>query len=66
MKGTKIFMKKKMKKGNKKPKDRYKNLSEEEKEKKRQYHHDRNTNLSEEEKQNKVQYMRIHFLAHKK
>ena len=45
---------------------RYKNLSEEEKQKKRQYHRDQNKNLSEEEKQKKVEYMRNLYLAHKK
>ena len=45
---------------------RYKNLSEEEKQKKRQYHRDQNKNLSEEEKKKKVEYMRNLYLAHKK
>ena len=42
----------------KKAHDRYKNLSEEEKEKKPQYDLDRNKNLSEEEIQKKVEYIR--------
>ena len=46
--------------------ERYRNLSEEEKEKECQYHRDRNENLSEEEKQKKVEYMRNYYLAHKK
>ena len=45
--------------------DRYKNLSEEEREKKRQYLRDRNKNLSEEEKQKKVERMRNYYLLHK-
>ena len=50
----------------KKAQDRYKNLSEEEKEKKGQYHRDRNKNLSEEEKQEKAEYMRNYYVARKK
>ena len=45
---------------------RYQNLSEEEKERKRQYHRDQTKNLSEEEKQKKTEYMRNYYLAHKK
>ena len=45
---------------------RYKNLSEEEKERKRQYHCDQTKNHSEEEKQKKIEYMRNYYLAHKK
>ena len=66
MKGTKIFLKKKKKQGEKKARDRCNNLSEEEKEKKHQYHRDRTKNLSEEEKEKKVEYMRNYYLAHKK
>ena len=46
--------------------DRSKNLSEEEKEKKFQYHCEQNKNLFEEQKQKKVEYMRNYYLAHKK
>ena len=46
--------------------ERYQNLSEEEKERKRQYHRDQTKNLSEEEKQKKTEYMRNYYLAHKK
>ena len=53
MKGTKISL-------------NNRNLSEEEKEKKRQYHRECNKNLSEEQKQEKVEYMRNYNLAHNK
>ena len=47
--------------------ERYENLSEEEKEKKKHQHHcERNKNLSEEEKQEKVEYMRDYYLLHKR
>ena len=46
--------------------ERYQNLSEEDKEKKRQYNRVRNKNLSEEEKEKKVGYIRNYYLAHKK
>ena len=46
--------------------DRYENLSKDEKEKERQYHRDRIKNLSEEEKQKKVECMINYYLAHKK
>ena len=46
----------------KRVRDRYKNLSEEEKEKTRLYHRGENKNLSEEEKQKKVEYMRNYYL----
>ena len=46
--------------------ERYQNLSEEEKETKCQYHRDRNKNLSEEEKQKEDEYMRNYYLAHQK
>ena len=49
----------------KEARERYQNLSEEEK-KKRQYHRERNKNLSEEENGKKVEYMRNYYLAHKK
>ena len=42
------------------------NLSEEQNEKKHQYHHEHNKNLSEEQKQEKIEYMRNYYLAHKK
>ena len=45
--------------------ERYQNLSEEEKEKKRQYYWERNKDLSEEEKENKVEYMKNYYLAQK-
>ena len=48
-----------------KVRDRYQNLTEEEKEKKRQYHCERNKNLSEEQMQKLVEYMRNYCLAHK-
>ena len=44
----------------------YQNLSEEEKEKKRQYHCDWNKNFSEEYEQTKVEYMRNYYQALKK
>ena len=46
--------------------ERYQNLSEEEKEKKCQYHCDRTKNLSEEEKQKKVEYMGNYYLSRRK
>ena len=46
--------------------ERYQNLSEEEKEKKDQYHRDQTKNLSEKENQKKVEYMRNYYLTHKK
>ena len=46
--------------------ERYQNLSEEEKEKKCQYHCDRTKNLSEEEKQKKVEYMGNYYLSSRK
>ena len=46
--------------------ERHQNLSEEEIEKKRQYHRERNKNLSEEQKHKRVEYMRNASLAHKK
>ena len=50
----------------KKARERYQNLSEGEKEKKRQYHHECKKNLSEEQKEKKVEYMRNYYLVHKK
>ena len=44
-KGTKIFLKKKIKTDEKKTCGKYENISEEEKEKKRQYHRDGNKKL---------------------
>ena len=41
----------------------YQNLSEEEKEKKHQYHHEGNKNLSEEQKQKQVEYIRNHYVT---
>ena len=38
--------------------ERYKNVSEEKKEKRRQYHHEHNKNLSEEETEKKVECMK--------
>ena len=46
--------------------ERYQNPSEEEKEKKCQYHCDRTKNLSEEEKQKKVEYMGNYYLSSRK
>ena len=46
--------------------ERHQNLSEEEIEKKRQYHRERNKNLSEEQKQKQVEYMTNYYVAHKK
>ena len=46
--------------------ERYQNLSEEEKEKKCQYHCDRTKNLSEEEKQKKVEDMGNYYLSSRK
>ena len=66
MKGTKFFLKKKRKKDEKKSLGRFNNLSEEEKEKKSQYHWDWNKNLSEKEKQKKVEYITNYYLTHKK
>ena len=50
------------KKRQKEARDRYQNLSEEEKEKQHQCHHERNKNLSVEEKE-KVDYMRNYYLT---
>ena len=61
----KIFLKKTKKKP-KKAQDIYKNHSEENKVKKRQYHWDQNKNLSEGEKQKKLKYMRNYYLAREK
>ena len=49
----------------KEPRERYQNLSEEEKGKKRQYHSEGNKNISEEKKEKKVEYMRDYHLAYK-
>ena len=46
--------------------ERYQDLSEEVKEKKRRYHPDRTKNLSEEEKKKKVGYVRNYYFVHKK
>ena len=56
----------KIKKYSGKAQEKYNNCSQEEKEKKRQYHGDRNKNLSEEEKQKKIEHMRDYHLAHQK
>ena len=61
----KSFWRRKRKKVEKGPRQ-IKNLSEEGKEKRCQYHHGWNKNLSEEEKQKKVVYMRNFYLAYKK
>ena len=50
----------------KEARERYQNLSEEEKEKKCHYHRDPNKNFSEEEHKKKVENMRNYYLAHKK
>ena len=50
----------------KEARERYQNLSEEEKEKNLHYHCERNKHLSKEEKEKKVDYMRNYYLAHKK
>ena len=60
------FSKTKKTKGKKKIRDRYQNLSAEEKVKKRQYHHEHSKNLSEEQKQKQVEHMRNYYLAHRK
>ena len=44
----------------------YQNLSEEEKEKKCQYHREHNKNLSEKQKQKLVKYIRNYYSAHEK
>lgn len=46
--------------------ERYKNVSEEKKEKRHQYHHEHNKNLSEEETEKKVEYMKNNYLAYTK
>ena len=46
--------------------ERYKNVSEEKKEKRRQYHHEHNKNLSEEETEKKVECMKNNYLAYTK
>ena len=60
------YYQKKKEKLLKEARERYQNLSEEEKVKNRQYHRNGNKNLSEEEKQKKVEYMRNYYLAQKK
>ena len=50
----------------KEARERYQNLSEEEKGKMCQYHRKRNKNLSEEQKQKRVEHMINYYLAHKK
>ena len=65
-KSTKTYLKKKKRKIQKKDWDRYKNLSDEENEKKCQYFRDQTENLREEEKQKKVEYMRNYYLTPKK
>ena len=60
-KDIKICQKKKKRKG-----ENYQNFTEEEKEKKSQYHCECNKNLSEEQKQKLVEHMRNHYLPHKK
>ena len=52
-------------KGKKDPR-KISNLTEEEKEKRCQYHCKSNKNLSEEQKQKLFVYMRNHYLAHKR
>ena len=63
---TTNYYQKHPKKLQKEARERYQNFSEEEKEKKGQYHCERNKNLSEEQKKEKFQYMRNYYLAHKK
>ena len=46
--------------------ERYQNLSEEEKKKKHRYHRERNKNISKEKKEEKVGYGKNCYLAHKK
>ena len=55
---TTNYYQKHIKKLQKEARERYQNLSEEEKQKKGQYHCERNKNLSEEQKKEKFQYMR--------
>ena len=59
-------MKKKEKKGEKRPEADIKIILKKKKEKKRQYHCHRNKNLPEEEMQKKVEFMRNYYLTHKK
>ena len=63
---TKIFLKKKIKNGEKKPQTDIKVFLKKKKKKKRQYHRVRHKNLSEEEKKNKVEYMINYYSSHKK
>ena len=60
------IIKKNKEKLRKEARERYQNLSEEEKEKKCHYHRDPNKNFSEEEHKKKVENMRNYYLAHKK
>ena len=59
---NKYYKKKLIKTLREKARERF---SEEEKEKKHQYHRYRTRNLSEEEKQKKIEYMRNYYLTHK-
>ena len=63
---TNNYYQKQKEKLQKEVRKRYQNPSEEEKEKKCQYHCERNKNLSWEQKQKLVEYMRNYYLAHKK
>ena len=65
VKGTKIFLKNKEKKGKKRSKTDIKIFLNKKKRKKSQYHRERNKNLSEEEKEEKVEYM-TNYLSHRK
>ena len=50
----------------KKARNRYHNISKEEKEKKSQHQREFNKNLSGDQKQEQVEYMRNYYLANKK
>ena len=60
------MLSKKQRKALKEARERYQIISEEEKEKKCQYHHDQNKNLSDKEKIKKVEFMRNYYWTHKK
>ena len=50
----------------KKPRERHQNLTEEEKEKKLQYHRKRNKNLSKEQRKKLVDYRKNYYITHNK
>ena len=60
----KTFWRRKRQKA-KKAREIYQNFTEEDKEKKDQYHCKHNKNLSEEQKQKLVEYIKNYYLAHK-